>query len=278
MTEPLTLSDPVLAGNVNWFSQVADVYDKFRPAPPEAMFASIRGYNSVEHLGLVVDLGCGTGISSVYWASHADEVVGVEPNGQMLDQAVKQRSPKKVRYVQAVGNKTGLPDQCADIVSCFQSLHWMPPGPTFEEVYRLLKPGGLFIAADYDWPPSTGSSRIETAWEVCVTRTRAQIAALQLKRSLREWNKLGHLSRMQLSGHFVFARQILCHHVDEGSAERILGCLHTQADVAAMIKKGISEHDLGIDLLRDAAVAHYGVSSSPLYWSCRACVGIKSKG
>ena len=34
-----------------------------------------------------------------------------------------------------------------------QALHWMEPAPTFGEVARLLRPGGVFAALDCDWPP-----------------------------------------------------------------------------------------------------------------------------
>jgi len=45
---------------------------------------------------------------------------------------------------------TDLPDGCADIVTCSQSLHWMVPESTFAEVARILRPGGVFATYDYD--------------------------------------------------------------------------------------------------------------------------------
>ena len=40
----------------------------------------------------------------------------------------------------------------ADIVTCSQSFHWMEPEPTLAEIARILRPGGVFAAYDYDWP------------------------------------------------------------------------------------------------------------------------------
>src|SRR5262249_48629656 len=35
-----------------------------------------------------------------------------------------------------------------------QSFHWMEPTATLAEIARILRPGGLFAAYDYDWPPA----------------------------------------------------------------------------------------------------------------------------
>jgi SAM-dependent methyltransferase len=63
------------------------------------------------------------------------------------------------RNVSELSAQTGLPASSADIVTCSQSLHWMEPEPTFAEVARILRSGGLFVAYDYDWPPTV-------LWEV----------------------------------------------------------------------------------------------------------------
>ncbi len=42
----------------------------------------------------------------------------------------------------------------AGIVTCAQSFHWMEPESTFIEVARILRPGGVFAAYDYDRPPT----------------------------------------------------------------------------------------------------------------------------
>src|SRR4051794_19046780 len=55
---------------------------------------------------------------------------------------------------EGVAHQTGLPDGCADIVTAAQSLHWMEPTATLAEIARILRPGGLFAAYDYDWPPT----------------------------------------------------------------------------------------------------------------------------
>ncbi|MGH7866895.1 MAG: class I SAM-dependent methyltransferase, partial [Candidatus Dormibacteraceae bacterium] len=45
---------------------------------------------------------------------------------------------------------TGLPEACADVVTCVQAFHWMDPEIVLPEVARILRPGGVFAAVDYD--------------------------------------------------------------------------------------------------------------------------------
>ncbi|HAG97587.1 MAG TPA: hypothetical protein DDW33_16265 [Ktedonobacter sp.] len=80
---------------------------------------------------------------------------GIEPNAEMRAQAERQQflSPhgERIEYRDGLSTQTDLETDSVDIVTCSQSLHWMEPEPTFAEVTRILRPGGLFVAYDYDW-------------------------------------------------------------------------------------------------------------------------------
>jgi len=79
----------------------ADIYDRFRPSPPDAVFEVLTFLAGVEQPKLVVDFGCGTGLASRAWAARADAVVGVEPNPRMIEQARERTREPSVRYVEA---------------------------------------------------------------------------------------------------------------------------------------------------------------------------------
>ena len=70
-----------------------------------------------------------------------------------------------VRYAGGSSYETGLPDSCADVVTCAQSLQWMEPEPTFAEIARILRRGGVFCAYEYyglltgSWEPKRRSQR-----------------------------------------------------------------------------------------------------------------------
>jgi SAM-dependent methyltransferase len=143
---------------INIWCGEAELYADARPAPPSILLDICTQLVHTPQPILVVDLGSGTGLSTVIWAEHARQVIGIEPNADMRFQAAQHAAAfpraERVRYQDGLSTRTGLPSDCADMVTCSQSLHWMEPEPTFAEVVRILKPGGLFAAYDYDWPPT----------------------------------------------------------------------------------------------------------------------------
>jgi len=136
----------------------ASAYDRTRPTPPPALLDLLTQLSHTPHPALVVDLGSGTGLSTAIWGERAQQVIGIEPNADMRTQAVRKieqhPSAAHITYREGVAQHTGLPDGCADIVTCAQALHWMEPTATLAEIARILRPGGLFAAYDYDWPPT----------------------------------------------------------------------------------------------------------------------------
>ncbi len=58
------------------------------------------------------------------------------------------------------------------IVTCSQSFHWMEPHSTLAEIARILRPGGVFSAYDYQWPP-TVHWQAETAFNTFIDRAWA---------------------------------------------------------------------------------------------------------
>ena len=64
-----------------------EVYDRSRPSPPPELLEILMVVAQVTRPRLVVDLGAGTGLSTRVWAERAEEVIGVEPNARMVEQA-----------------------------------------------------------------------------------------------------------------------------------------------------------------------------------------------
>jgi SAM-dependent methyltransferase len=269
---------PHISANVERFMGFADVYDAFRPHPPLAVLDILTQLAQAPRPALVADLGSGTGLSTALWADRAAQVVGVEPSADMRAQAEQRvagvADPANVRYQAGYGYATGLPDGCADIVTCSQSLHWMEPEPTFAEIARILRPGGVFAAYDCDWPP-TVTWAIEQAHQAFVAQLRVAEQNHGFSRAVRSWDKQQHLQRMRESGQFRLTKEILLHQVEQGGAARLVGLELSQGGVATLIKNGVSEDEIGISKLREAAHAALGDAIVPWYFSYRMRVGVK---
>ena len=200
----------------------ADVYDRYRPSPPSEVLDILTVVAGVERPALVIDLGCGTGLATRAWAEHADEVVGVEPNPRMIERARAASDQPNLRYVEAYGAETGLPDGRADLVTSFQSFHWMEPQPVLAEAARILRDGGVFAACDYDVPPFV-EPEVDAAFAALLQARREARQRLGIPAGATSWPKDRHLDEMRASGRFRYARELVAHGWRDTDAERVTG-------------------------------------------------------
>jgi len=260
-----------------WCGETA-LYDQARPHPPELLLDICTQLAQSQQLSIVVDLGSGTSLSTALWAERAQQVIGIEPNAEMRTQAESQRLTcvhgERIHYQDGVSTQTGLPENSADIVTCSQSLHWMEPEPTFAEVARLLRSGGLFVAYDYDWPP-TVHWEVEQAYHDVIARFRRIRAERGIDRGVKSWPKEKHLLRMQDSGQFRSVKELVLHHIEEGNAQRFMG-LTLSYGIARYLKHGyLTEQEVGLAHLQQVAQDFIGPKPIPWYFSYRVRIGVK---
>ena len=248
----------------------AQGFDTNRPSPPDVLLDVLCLEAQVERPKLVVDLGSGTGLSTRVWAERAGEVVGVEASPEMCEQAERGTAADNVRFVQAYAQATGLPDGAADIVTCSQSFHWMEPTATLAEAARILRPGGVFAAYDYDWPPIV-HPEVEAAFEELVRH-------IGMRRALRgqpRHTKDMHLDRMRESGHFRYVREAVLHSRERGSAARIVGMALSLGPLTVLLNDGVSEEEIGLAALRDVASRALGDREVELVLGYRVRLGVR---
>ena len=246
-------------------------YDRFRPRPPRALLDVLCRYAHVERPSLVVDVGCGTGLSTRVWSGVAERVVGVEPNPAMLAAAAPARG---VEYREAFSHETGIGDACADVVTCSQSFHWMEPKPTLAEVARILRPGGVFAAYDYDWPPVV-EPELDAAYGEYQRRRAGFRKRHGIQRGGDRWPKHEHLERMRASGHFSWCREILLHSEEQGDAGRVVGFTRSLGLPVAEMTYEDADAELGVDELEAAAKRVLGDRTVPFVFGYRVRVGVR---
>ena len=249
----------------------ASRYDRYRPRPPRALLDVLCRYARVERPALVVDLGCGTGLSTRAWSGVAEKAIGVEPNAAML--AAAPAAPG-VEYREAFAQETGLDDGCADIVTCSQSLHWMEPAQTFAEAARILRSGGVFAAYDYDWPPVV-EPELDAAYEEYQRRRAGFRRRHGIERGGDRWPKHEHLERMRESGRFTYCREILLHSVEEGDAERVVGFTRSLGLPVVDMTYEDADDELGVKELEAVAQRVLGDRTVPFVFGYRVRVGVR---
>ncbi len=263
---------------VTRFDNIAHYYDTARPTPPPVIVDLLTTMAGVTKPRLVVDLGSGTGLSTVIWADRAFQAIGVEPNKGMRTQAERRAQATDggdiITFCPGLAAETGLPAESADVVTCSQSLHWMEPQSTFAEVDRILRPGGVFAAIDCDWPP-TISPEIDPAYSEFMDRSSRIEQELGITEQVKRWPKAEHLRRMRECGRFRFCKEVLVHGIEAGDAERLVALARSFGSVAMILKRGVSEEDLGVPALATLASRVMGTHEMPWVFSYRVRVGLK---
>lgn len=126
------------------FSGLAQSYSKSRPSYPKSAIDFIFETCQLNAGSTVVDVGCGTGISTRLFARDGVHVIGVEPNEDMLSQAKENDTASGgiLEYFSGTAEETGLPDSCANLVLCAQAFHWFRSHESLAEFCRVLKNEG----------------------------------------------------------------------------------------------------------------------------------------
>jgi 2-polyprenyl-3-methyl-5-hydroxy-6-metoxy-1,4-benzoquinol methylase len=95
----------------------------------------------------VADIGCGPAYGSSDMANYAATVTGVDYSQETIDDNAKQHAAvSNLRFVRSVVPPINLPDASMDVVTAFQFIEHIHDQAGFiKDVYRVLKPGGVFL-------------------------------------------------------------------------------------------------------------------------------------
>ncbi|MEH2310809.1 MAG: class I SAM-dependent methyltransferase [Nostoc sp.] len=137
----------------------------------------------------VLDLCCGSGQTTQFLVKFSQNVTGLDASPKSLQRA-RQNIPE-ASYVEAFAEKMPFADNLFDVVHTSVALHEMQPQQLrkiISEVYRVLKPGGVFTLVDFHAPTNPifwpGVSvflllfETETAWELLKTDLAGLLAEM----------------------------------------------------------------------------------------------------
>jgi hypothetical protein len=101
--------------------------------------------------------------------------------------------------------------------------------------WRILKRNGTVAIYDYDWPPSIGRS-LETIFREVIETSRDVLRREGAEAG--QWPKGQHLSNIDASGLFRFAKEVCFHETAMLNAEGSIGMIESQGAVQQAIKTG----------------------------------------
>ncbi|WP_322906984.1 class I SAM-dependent methyltransferase [Paenibacillus campi] len=265
--------------NINRFNGFHELYDRNRPQPPLLVTDLLTNYLQ-KRPQRVLDVGCGTGLSTMIWAGKAAEIIGVDANTDMLGQAqakLEQQPVAGMSFQQAYSNELPAADTSVDIVTCSQCFHWMEPVSTLQEVQRVLTDGGIFAAYDCDWPPVLNWQLEREYYHLSNLSERLLEQYGDPEQASVRRDKATHLHTLEQSGHFRFVREIVFHHTEPCSAERYVGLWLSQGGIQAALKLGtVAEHlESEIGVLKAMADDFFRGGIVNVLFSYRMRLGIK---
>jgi hypothetical protein len=137
----------------------------------------------------------------------------------------------------------------------------MEPESTFAEVGRLLRPGGVFCAYQYD-------SLLTPFWEPeeAFAELRARFGRLRVERGLdrekRRWSV--SLEPFRRAGWVARCRELHVQSVEHGDADRLVGFALSEGSLTTLLATGVTEAEVGLDRLREVAARTIG--ATPCAW------------
>ncbi len=128
----------------------------------------------------ILDLCCGSGHVTRFLVDFSNHVTGLDASPLSIQRS--QKNVPKATYIQAFAEDMPFADNLFDVVHTSAALHEMQPEQLrkiITEVYRVLKPGGVFTLIDFHTPTNPlfwpGLAvffwlfETETAWELLRT-------------------------------------------------------------------------------------------------------------
>lgn len=259
--------------NADRFLGFAKLYESSRPTVPNQVCAFLFNYLEKKPTQ-IVDLGCGTGLSTLVWQDKCDSIIGIDPSRDMLNIA-EEKQTGDILFKQAYSDNTGLPNDFADIVICSQSFHWMNPADTLKEVNRILKKGGVFATVDCDWPP-VANWKAEAAYSVLLNKVRMIESELEdIKKTFHRWEKEYHLKNIKESGYFRYCREIVFSNKEKCNADRFIGIALSQGGLQTILKTNPKLIEPDILHFQNKINKIYGDEEFEITFCYRMRVGIK---
>ncbi len=126
------------------FSKQAVDYSKFRPQYPMEMIGYIISF--VKNNLVALDVATGNGQVAHKISPYFDKVYATDISQKQLDNAIQAGN---IIYSRESAENTSFEDRKFDLVVVAQAIHWFDFEKFYEEIYRILKPDGIFAVLGY---------------------------------------------------------------------------------------------------------------------------------
>ncbi|MCG2588934.1 class I SAM-dependent methyltransferase [Rhodohalobacter sulfatireducens] len=131
--------------NAYYNQTTAHHYAAYRPPLHSIILEKVLPEDSMFAMGL--DVGCGTGYSTLALANYCKTVTGIDPSQSMLARSLQHPG---VNYLQGSAEEIPLPDHSIDIATFAGSLFYTDRNHISVEIRRVCKTDALIIPYDFE--------------------------------------------------------------------------------------------------------------------------------
>ena len=129
----------------SYTEKIASHYATYRPPLHSIILKKVLAGSSGFQNGL--DIGCGTGYSTIALADYCSTVVGIDPSQSMLERSVEH---PRVNYLKGLAENIPLQDHSVDIVTFAGSLFYVDLKKVSSEMKRICKKDAVIIPYDFE--------------------------------------------------------------------------------------------------------------------------------
>lgn len=126
-----------------FFKGTAQYYSLYRPGLPEQVVEYVEKRFSLDQKGILLDMGCGTGISAFALAPFFEKVVAFDTDIEMLNEA-KKKEPKgfDIEWQQRSDKDIEEIEGPYRLAVASRSFNWMNQYPLLQKLHKILEMGG----------------------------------------------------------------------------------------------------------------------------------------
>ncbi|MGC4190984.1 MAG: class I SAM-dependent methyltransferase [Thermomicrobiales bacterium] len=139
----------------------ADRYDAGRPRFHHELLPAIRALIGDRERELALDVGCGTGHSTVILPGLAHHVIGCDIAPEMLALAPKHDA---IDWIEAPAESLPVPDGSVDLITVTMAFHWFDQRRFLAESRRVLRDDGWLLLVSNGFSGTMNGNPAFTDW------------------------------------------------------------------------------------------------------------------
>jgi len=235
--------------------EVAARYAKVRPFFHAEVARRLREFAGVDRFRRVLDVGCGSGQSSIALAAIAGQVIAIDASPSMLEQAPRRAN---ISYRLGLAEELNVGGGEFDLVTAGSALHWFDQDRFFSRCQKVLAPAGVLAVYNDHF----------TAYMRDVSACKLWMRNRFAKRFPQPWRGMRDLNETKaVKCGFEIAQRVSFSHLVPFMREELIAYLLTRSNTLAAIASGKESEPTIVDWLESelAPIVPDGVTGSFIF-------------